>query len=312
MPFQTQVGQPAYAVAGDFCDANPRWTVDAGPGGLVAGAAGVAVARFAWAVAPLDADGSPTIVNNFGSGPVSGFVHREQQALFTQYLQEVSTVVPSGLPLTLFSGGGFWVTNSGATEAQYQQKAYANLATGLVTFAATGSPSTGGTGTASSIAASTYSVTGSISGNILTVSAVSSGTIYPGSTFSGTGVATGTTIVSQISGTAGGIGTYYVSIPEQTVASTTLSGTYGTLTVGGTVTGSFGVNDPITGTNVVAGTYITALISGTGGAGTYAVSNNTVVSSTSISAVGNVETKWYAMSAGAPGELVKISNHQLG
>jgi len=40
--FQRQVyPQPAAGVEGDFCDHNPRATVDAGPGGLVAGANGL-------------------------------------------------------------------------------------------------------------------------------------------------------------------------------------------------------------------------------------------------------------------------------
>jgi len=79
---------------------------------------------------------------------------------------------------------------------------------------------------------------------LLTVTGSVTGTIYPGTTISGTGVATGTQIVSQVSGTAGAAGTYLVSIPEQTVSATTISGTYGTLTVGGTVTftNSFNVN----------------------------------------------------------------------
>ena len=115
-------------------------------------------------------------------------------------------------------------------------------------------------------------------------------------------------IVSQLSGTTGGIGTYAVSIPEQSVASTTISGTYGTLTVGGTVTGTFGVGQTLSGTNVVSGTAITALGTGTGGAGTYIVNNNTSVSSTTITGATNVETSWYCRSSGLAGEIVKISN----
>lgn len=314
MPFPSQVNtQPAPAVAGDFCDSNPRYTVDAGPGGLVAGPGGVVVGCFAWAVPPLDPDNSPSVVNNFGSGPVTGFVHREENALFTQYLQEASNVIPAGFGMTLFSGGGFWALNSGAGQALYGQKAYANLATGAVTFAATGSPTTGASGSASTIAAATSSFTASIAGDVMTVSVVATGTVYPGTTISGTNVASGTKIASQASGTPGGAGTYLVSIPEQTVASTTISGTYGLLTVGGTVTGTFGVNDPLSGTGVVAGTTITALGTGTGGAGTYVVNNNTAVASAAITVAGvDVETKWVAMSSGAPGELVKISDHVLG
>jgi len=312
MPFQTQVGvQPAPAVAGDFASTNPRWTVLAGAGGLVAGPNGLYVGRFAWTTPPLDPDNSPSFANNYGAGPVAGFVHREQQALFTQYLQETSMLVPAGFPVTLFSGGDFWVVNSGSAEATIGMKAYANFATGLVTFAATGNPTQSASATGV-IAAETFSVTGSISGNLLTVTAVGSGTVVPGATISGSGIASGTMIVSQASGTAGGIGTYYVNIPEQNVASTTVSGTYGQLTVSGTVTGAYVVGGVLSGTGVVAGTTISALGTGTGGDGTYIVNNNTAVSSTTITQVGNVETKWIAMSAGAAGELIKISQQALG
>lgn len=313
MNFQTFVGtQPAPAVAGDFASANPRFSVDAGPGGLVAGASGLFVGRFAWwSQSQLDPNDTPAVVNNFGTGPVTGFVHREQQGLITQFLAEGSQFIPQGFAVTLMSGGDFWVVNDGATACLLGMKAYANYADGKVTFAATGAPGTA-SGSASSIAASTNSFTGSITDNILTVTGGITGVIRPGTTISGTGVAAGTKIVSQNSGTAGGVGTYSVDIPNQTVASTAISGTYGTLTVGGTVTGAFGVGDTLTGSGVAAGTKITQLITGTGGAGTYAVDNNTVVASTAITAGLQAETKWVAMSAGLPGELIKISSQPLG
>jgi hypothetical protein len=59
-----------------------------------------------------------------------------------------------------------------------------------------------------------------------------------------------------------------------------ISGT--TLTVGGTVTGTFAVGMVLSGTGVTAGTTITALGTGTGGAGTYTVSASQTVSSTTI------------------------------
>jgi hypothetical protein len=315
--FQSQVlVQPAPGVAGDFCDSNPRSTVDAGPGGFVAGANGVTVGAFAWTQGyPIDANSAPTVVNNTGYGSVTGFVHREQQALITQYLGTFSMLVPTGFPVTLFNAGSFWVKNSGTTEATIGMNAYANFSNGLVTFAAASSPNVSASGTASSIAAGTASVTGSISGDVLTVTAVGSGTLVVGGTLSGTNVASGTMIVSQISGTAGGVGTYSVSIPEQTVASTTISETYGTLTVGGTVTGTFGVGDVLSGSGgggVTAGTYITALGTGTGGAGTYICSPTQTVTSTTISAATNVQTKFIAASAGAPGELIKMTSHLFG
>ncbi len=58
----------------------------------------------------------------------------------------------------------------------------------------------------------------------MTVSAVTSGVIYPGMILTGTGVTAGTRIVSQSTGTAGSTGTYVVSV-AQTVASTDITGT---------------------------------------------------------------------------------------
>jgi hypothetical protein len=311
---QTQVyNNPGMGVEGDWSSKNPVDSYLAGPGGLVAGVNGVLVGTFVWAVPPVDIDNEPTVVNNFGSGNVAGFIHREQQGLLTVYLQYASLLLPAGFPVTVFNGGDFIVRNNGSTYCNVGMKAYANNGTGLASFALTGTPGTGGSGSASTVAAGTSSATiSTINGNILTVPSGSTvtGTLYPGTTLSGTGVSSGTQIVSQISGTPGGIGTYYVSITGQTVASTTISGTYGLLTVGGTVVAGFAVGNTISGSGVVAGTTITALGTGAGGAGTYIVNNNTVVSSTAIAvASNNVETKWVAASAGPAGSLIKITSH---
>lgn len=63
--------------------------------------------------------------------------------------------------------------------------------------------------------------TGSISGTTLTVTLVNFGTISVGSTLFGVGVASGTTIAAQGTG-SGGVGTYTVSV-TQTLTSATLS-----------------------------------------------------------------------------------------
>jgi hypothetical protein len=147
--FQTTVyPQPAPGVEGDFCDHNPRATVNAGPGALVAGAAGVVVGRFCWFdpnAANVDVNGSPSIVNS-SSAPdiqVAGFVHREQQGLITNYLGGTSMLVPGGFPVTVFKAGGFFVKNTGASANTVGMKAMANVADGTVQFAAAGSPPAG-------------------------------------------------------------------------------------------------------------------------------------------------------------------------
>lgn len=309
--FQQQVyGQPAAAVAGDRASQNPLFSYDAGPGGLVAGSS-LFVGRFAWATQPLDPNGTPQVANSFGAGSPSGFLMRGQQGTNTTFLSNAGMQVLPGQECALQIGGDFWVVNDGSTEALYGQKAYADLATGKVSFAATGSPTTGPSATGSTITPTTFSVTGTIAGDVLTVSAVGSGTVVAGATISGSGIASGTKILAQLTGTTGGVGTYRVSIPEQTVASTTVSGTYGLLTIGTlTTTPTFAVGQQLTATgSVVAGTTITQSLTGSGGSGaTLVVDNNTNVGSQVISAVSNVETKWIARSTGLPGEIVKISS----
>jgi hypothetical protein len=315
--FQKQVGvQPAPGIEGDFCSTNPRFTVLAGAGALVAGPAGILVGRFAWTTGTLDPDGTPSLANNYGDGPVTGFVHREQQGLIQVYLQETGLMVPAGFPITLFSGGDFWVKNRGLTQALPGQKAYATFTDGSASFAATASPTAGGVATGD-IAAETNAFTGSIAGNTLTVTAIGSGLIPPGSTVAGAGVASGSAVVQQLlpllAGEAAlGIGRYELNIGEQTVASEAMTGTYGLFTAASGLTGAFAVGDSLTGSGISTTTQITAFGTGTGGLGTYYVNNNTVVTSTAITAAGNVETKWVAMSSALPGELVKISSQPLG
>lgn len=72
------------------------------------------------------------------------------------------------------------------------------------------------------------SFTGSISGNVLTVTGIASGAIAQGQTLSGTGIATGTKITQTLTGAGGNInyvGTYQVNI-NQTVASTPITAYY--------------------------------------------------------------------------------------
>jgi len=68
----------------------------------------------------------------------------------------------------------------------------------------------------------TASVTASFSGTTMTVTAVGTAGIYSGITVTGTGVAKGTMVVTQLSGTFGGVGTYLMDT-SQTVASTTVT-----------------------------------------------------------------------------------------
>jgi hypothetical protein len=310
--FQTQAYvQPAVAVQGDFASANPWANALAGPGALVAGVGGVTIGRFCWTAPPQDPDGTNGVAYSYGTGPVAGFVHREQQGLNTTFLSGAGMTIPQGFMVTAMIAGDYWVVNDGATQALPGMKAYADYATGKVRFGATGAPSQQASVTGA-VAASTGSFTGSITGNVLNITAVGSGVAVVGGVLSGTGVASGTRITSQLTGTPGGIGTYEVSIPEQAVASTTISETYGTLTVSAVGSGTLEVGSVLAGSGVDAGTYVTAFGTGLGGTGTYIVSSNTVVGSTTITATGDVETNFTARSSGLPGELVKMSSWTQG
>lgn len=315
--FPSQVGvQPAPAVAGDFASANPRGSALFGPGGAIAGPSGLVVGRFCWrSSTALDGDNAGAILNNYGTGAPTGLVGRNQQGLITTYLAASGMTVPAGFPVFCYNFGDFWVKNDGTTVAQVNQKCFANYADGKASFAAAGAtPSTASV--TGSIAASTNSFTGSIADNVLTVTAVASGTLVPGTTLTGTaGVATGTKIVGQLSGTAGSTGTYAVDIADQTVASGPITGTYGTLTVSAVGSGALGVGDVLSGTGgggVTSGSVISGLGTGTGGTGTYYVDPSQTVTSTTITSALAYETKWYAKSVGAAGELVKISSVPLG
>lgn len=70
--------------------------------------------------------------------------------------------------------------------------------------------------------AAAATVTGSIAGTTFTAASGLTGTLAPGQQLAGSGIDADTTILSQLTGTTGGLGTYQVSI-SQTAASTTVT-----------------------------------------------------------------------------------------
>jgi hypothetical protein len=141
-------------------------------------------------------------------------------------------------------------------------------------------------------------VTGSISGTTLTVTAVTDGALAAGMTISGTGVTAGTTIVKQLTST-GSIEATTTFVEDGLINTNTI-----TLA---SVQGLF-LNQLVTGTGVPTATIITAINTSTrtitisndltaqatgtynfynqGGVGTYQVSSSQTVSSTTISTSG--------------------------
>jgi hypothetical protein len=130
--------------------------------------------------------------------------------------------------------------------------------------------------------------TGSISGTTLTVTAVSSGIIAANQSLSGIGV-TSETIITALGTGTGGKGTYTVNL-SQTVASAPLnSSTVGakftaaiagtTMTVSAVASGTIYLGQTIQGAGITAGTIVSALGTGSGGAGTYTVSASQTIAS---------------------------------
>lgn len=148
-------------------------------------------------------------------------------------------------------------------------------------------------------------VTGSISGTVLTVTAVTSGTLYPGQTIQGTGITPGT-IITALGGsaalsysiTAGGTGYAVGDTITVTGGIYSQQATYTVASVsGGAVTGlttiSNGVYTVVPGTPSQTttsgnGTGLTLTLTfgtGTGGTGSYVVSTPQTVASTTIYAL---------------------------
>jgi hypothetical protein len=118
------------------------------------------------------------------------------------------------------------------------------------------------------------------SGTTLTVGAVLTGVLSVGDVVTGTDgtntipTGTPTTIVSQLTGTPGGVGTYQMSAAAApgNLSSCTVTADSTVLHVTAVASGQIGVADVITGSGVSANCYVAALGTGTGGIGTYVLS----------------------------------------
>jgi len=274
MPFQTVINdQQAPAVAGDFASTNPFANVLAGPGALVAPAGGLIVGNFAW-VGPQG-----QVSQSFVAGWQLGFLGRNEQALITQFLGEATMVVPQGFMVTLFNEGDFWANfEAGATPGQ---NVYADPNDGQPLAGAT-APALG-VGTAQAGATGTASVTNA--STTLNVTAVTNGIVSPGDFVTDAttpaNIPAGTTIVAQLTGTAGGVGTYQMSAAATaTAAGDTFAAASDNMLVTAVASGSFNVGDPITGTLVAAGT--TVLGQAKPFSGVASLATNTTLTVTSV------------------------------
>ena len=299
--FQTSINQyPAPAVAGDFASANPRATMLAGEGALVACSAGVIVGNFAWAL-------SGVATSYWQSSAQIGFIHRDAQALITTWLAGDSLVMPAGMAVSAFIAGDFW--GKFVAGATIGQKVYANYADGSLLAAATASAPT-----AASVTASVgWSGTGSVTSNVLTVSALAGGTIYVGDIISGPGgssdpIGANCTITAQLTGSAGSTGTYSVTTTTDST-SATVTGASTTMKVTAVGSGALTAGQPVSGSNITSGTAISAQLTGSAGStGTYSLNKRMTAASTTVTALAGVETIFTVRSTAAAGELAKISS----
>ena len=296
--FQTRVNlYNPLGVAGDFASANPRATALTPDGGaLIAGPKGVTIGKFAW----VESDGRT--VNNYASGAVkpTGFVHRDQQSLLTQYLQAAGTLIPPGFPVTLMVAGDFLATDLGPSSMVSGSAIYAGYAdggiysaapTGASVTATIGSTNTGSLGSTNTASlGATFTASAGSPDTQLVVTSVT-GLISIGDTVSGTGITPGTTILSQVSGTPGGAGTYNLSAANTALAATVTSfgnvidvtASTGLISIGDTVSGSGGFPTGATIQSQVSGT--------TGGIGVYKLSTSGdayTASASGVTTYGNV------------------------
>ena len=120
-------------------------------------------------------------------------------------------------------------------------------------------------------------------GNILTVANITAGAILPGAVLSGGGVAAGTTVTSQLTGTTGGNGTYQVTdsqyVSQAAIAAVSPNGL---LNVTNVANGTLAIGQTINGVNVQPNTYIVSEGTGAGGTGTYVVNPSQTVAATTL------------------------------
>lgn len=296
-------------VAGDFAGANIRASLvgaSTGESGIwrfVAPAAGCLIGAFAWADPATGLAG-----NYYKPNSLLGFVHRENNALITPFLGISSQSVVPGNMVNAYSQGDFWgLFAAGATVGQ---KVYCDPVTGALTANATGNSvtvtisSTGLAITSSVMTTTDADVTGTIAvGQIVVAAGVPEGTYIASSAGTGSGThlwnlanVNGTTIanVTGETGTLYGVQEtpFYVNSTVTADASVTASiaapvapAAASVMTVTAVGSGSLAAGQFLNATGIGPNVQIISQLTGTAGStGTYLVSANSVVSSTTITA----------------------------
>ena len=316
MPFQTQVQiYPAYGFEGMLASTNAASFVPHGAGGWVAGANGCNAGRFAWST-----DGNTlNSLTALGNVPL-GVVLNDNAGIITAFLGEISVLLPSGFPAQVLQRGDIWMRNT-YTAATFGQKAYANLFTGQVTFAAAGAFLAMSSGTSSAVTSASFAT------NVMTVVTVTGTPLAVGQMVTGAGIPVGTYISSLGTGT-GGTGTYNLTQTTGTIAAeavtvTSWPGSGGavcssvsstsstTMTINTITSGTIAIGQLVQGiTYVPAGTYIQSFGTFNGTSGTVILSQATTgtITAQACNFSSWIETPWYCQNPeGAQvGELVRL------
>jgi hypothetical protein len=211
MGFQTEIGNPSWAVAGDFASTFPPVSM-LNDNALYAGAAGVTIGNFAWVT-------TGNVVNSKWSATTDriGFIPRQMQGLITTFGAEASMVIPAGLPVAppLVRCENWATFAAGATIGQNVYAAYG-----------TGALVSGESAPTNTFTANTTNASATI-----TVTAVNTGMVIAlGQPVSGTNIPANAYISAFGTGT-GGAGTYTISAAATgTATGTTVTATTAVLT----------------------------------------------------------------------------------
>ena len=128
--------------------------------------------------------------------------------------------------------------------------------------------------------------TADITGTTLSVTATS-GSIYIGMTVSGTGLTGLPTILSQVSGTNGGVGVYTLSVSQSTFSALACNGTIPAMNISAITTGIIAVSATLSFTGQLGNPTIISQLSGTtGSTGLYAISTSHTLGSRTVTLSG--------------------------
>jgi len=301
--FQGSVNnQPAPGQAGDFYGVNPRCIALAGPGKYVAPVGGLIVGNFCWANPDTG-----EVSQSYEPGFQIAMLRRDQQAIIIDFLAPATYLMNAGFPLTLFVQGDFWGKFAGG--ATPGQKVFANPSDGSLIAADgvgntaeftgdAGFVGTGAIGSGFNIA---------ITANVATITGIGAGQFLSAGDIVTSANIAGLAIGAQLTGPAGGNGTYTFVHADVAVEAATATSTV--LNISAVTRGSLEVG------NVVGGRTITAILAGTGGVGRYTLSGaaqnsasgartaNTTILNVSAVAVGPVVVG-QAFSGADTGEIV--------